>query len=79
MVLYGLADMELLEEDFVTITIAEDLRQLLIPHIDWALEYEHNQQVRKMAAMIHVPVAAVWNIRSVTERACSAIPTYYKA
>jgi hypothetical protein len=44
MVLYGLADMELLEEDFVTITIAEDLRQLLIPHIDWALEYEHNQQ-----------------------------------
>ena len=44
MVLYGLANMELLEEDFVTITIAEDLRQLLIPHIDWALEYEHNQQ-----------------------------------
>jgi hypothetical protein len=44
MVLYGLADMELLQEDFATITIAEDLRLLLIPHIDWALEYEHNQQ-----------------------------------
>ena len=35
MVLYGLAEMELLEQDFFTITIAEDLRQLLIPHIDW--------------------------------------------
>lgn len=44
MVLYGLAEMELLEQDFFTITIAEDLRKLLIPHIDWALEYEHNQQ-----------------------------------
>ena len=44
MVLYGLADMELLDENLITITIAEDLRQLLIPHIDWALEYEHNQQ-----------------------------------
>ena len=44
MVLYGLAEMELLEQDFVSIIIAEDLRQLLIPHIDWALEYDHNQQ-----------------------------------
>ena len=44
MVLYGLAEMKLLEQDFVSIIIAEDLRQILIPHIDWALEYDHNQQ-----------------------------------
>lgn len=44
MVMYGFADMEKVNENFVVITIAEDLRQVLIPHIDWALNYEHNQQ-----------------------------------
>ena len=44
MVMYGLADMETVNEDYIIITIAEDLRQVLIPHIDWALDYEHNQQ-----------------------------------
>ena len=28
----------------MSFTIAEDLRLVLIPHIDWAMEYEHNQQ-----------------------------------
>lgn len=44
MVMYGLADMETVNEDYVIITIAEDLRLVLIPHIDWAMDYEHNQQ-----------------------------------
>lgn len=43
MVMYGLADMDTLQEDFFTVTIAEDLQPLLVQHIDWALENEHNR------------------------------------
>lgn len=43
MVMYGLADMDTLQEDFFTVSIAEDLQPLLVQHIDWALENEHNR------------------------------------
>ena len=43
MVMYGLADMDILQEDFFTVTIAEDLQPLLVQHIDWALGNEHNR------------------------------------
>lgn len=49
MVMYGFADIETVNEDYVIITIAEDLRQVLIPHIDWAIEYGHNQQRMSVA------------------------------
>lgn len=44
MVMYGLADIDTPEEGYIIITIAKDLLPLLTKHIDWALEYEHNQQ-----------------------------------
>ena len=43
MVMYGLADIDTPQEDYIVVTIAEDLQPLLIQHIDWALESEQNQ------------------------------------
>ena len=43
MVMYGLADMDTPQWDFFTVTIAKDLQPLLVQHIDWALEHDHNQ------------------------------------
>lgn len=43
MVMYGLADIDMPQEDILVITIAEDLQPLLVQHIDWALELEQNQ------------------------------------
>lgn len=43
MVMYGLADIDMPQEDILVITIAEDLQPLLVQHIDWALESEQNQ------------------------------------
>lgn len=43
MVMYGLADIDMPQEDILVITIAEDLLPLLVQHIDWALESEQNQ------------------------------------
>lgn len=43
MVMYGLADIDMPQEDILVITIAEDLQPLLVQHIDWALETEQNQ------------------------------------
>ncbi|WP_288576682.1 SEC-C domain-containing protein [uncultured Prevotella sp.] len=43
MVMYGLADMDVPQEDFFNVTIAEDLQPLLVKHIDWAWGNEYNR------------------------------------
>jgi len=52
MVMYGMAEMESINDDIVVITIAEDLRQALTPHIDWALENEPNYHRMSMELVV---------------------------
>ena len=72
MVMYGLATMESLDEDFVTIFIAEDLHKVWVPLIDGALGDKHNQQ--RMS--IELVIEGLANILGVVNQ--KEIRTYLK-